>query len=100
MLVSYNENVDISAKVVTEGPFTIENLYETLTYQSNDDQYGAKFSLSKKLYKQDYTFGFDLRYWPSYQGKLRTNSGVYIFTPDTFSFDSLRYSTLTSFTMQ
>jgi len=37
--------------------------------------------LSKKAYIQDYQFGFDIRYFPSYQGFSGTRGGASVFRP-------------------
>lgn len=53
---------------------------------------GSYFRSEKKNYNATYDLVFDFRYWKSYQGDVKGTSGVYIFTPDWFEYDSLRYS--------
>jgi lysosomal alpha-mannosidase len=42
---------------------------------------GAQFLILKKNYLDNYYFGFDLRYYPSYQGFQGSRSGAAIFKP-------------------
>lgn len=97
MIVIYNATNNLAAEF-NKGPFVISSNYETLTFNGDDN--GLQFNLKKLQYSQSYNFTFDLKYWLSYQGKALTNSGVYIFTPDIFQYDSLRYSVFSSATVQ
>ena len=50
---------------------------------------GAEFTLIKKGYSQNYSFGFDIRYFPAYQGFNGTRGGASVFRPATS--ESLNY---------
>ena len=76
----------------------MNSIYERLTLTGDNE--GLQFRLDKLRYNQSYDFTFSLRYWLSYQGTNLTNSGVYIFTPDVFQYDSLLYSTIVGVTVQ
>ena len=92
--LSFNASADLAVPEETTNS-TIANDYEVLSYLGQDQVPGVEgsyFQSVKKLYNASYNLTFDFRYWNSYQGDVKGTSGVYIFTPDWFEYDSLRYS--------
>ncbi|CDW86710.1 glycosyl hydrolases family 38 protein [Stylonychia lemnae] len=90
--ITYNAKGNLTAQKQYDQNFKIENKYQFLQFKGKDEQYGALFMLQKKLYLQNYHFGFDLRYYPAYQGFDGSRSGATIFRPA--GNHSLRYSNL------
>jgi hypothetical protein len=62
---------------------TIENEHQYLEYKRFDEEDGAVFTLQKKIYMTAFHFGFDLRYYPAYQGFEGSRSGASVFRPAT-----------------
>jgi len=68
-----------------------------LKYKEFRSEDGAVFSITKKLYISIYHIGFDLRYYPSYQGFEGSHSGASIFRPA--ANESLRYASVSAVTV-
>jgi hypothetical protein len=90
----YNSTANITATQLTDGKFKIENDIQYLQYQGEDENLGSTFLIQKKIYMDNFRFGIDLRYYPSYQGFQGSRSGAAIFKPATN--ESLRYSKVQS----
>ena len=81
MLVQKNN----SATMADTQPFDsyIENDFQTLQYLGYDDAIGQAFLIQKKIYMTAFNIGFELRYYPAYQGFEGTRSGATVFRPRT-----------------
>lgn len=72
---------------------TIENDVQKLVYKGYGKE-GAEFNLIKKGYSQSYSFGFDIRHYPAYQGFNGTRGGASVFRPAIS--ESLNYCALSA----
>ena len=80
-----NETIKYEANSTT----TIYNNHQYLHYKGFDHSNGALFYLQKTQYMSSFSIGFDLRFYPSYQGFEGTSSGATVFRPATN--ESFRY---------
>jgi len=54
-----------------------------MEYKGFDSELGQAFVITKKQYGASYNVGFDIRYYPAYQGFEGTRSGASVFRPAT-----------------
>lgn len=88
--MTYNETNSIEAPPSTDGSLSFETAEKTLELIQYSN--GTLFRLSELEPEfMQWTFGFDLRYYKSYQGDGQ-KSGAYIFRPTNNTNDSARYA--------